>query len=644
MLFKYFDIFLKMLWFVTLSCEVFFGMELLLFISGQKYDFPTSIAIGIPLGIGASAISFFGCSALLGFNAFHLTCHTAGLGVLWYILFMRRFLKKLIHIKRPTKKQLIFSIISILSSLCIILTCYKIKPRFFQISCGSDLHEEISLMNSFYQGVNSGFVNIFKVRHPYCYKCIARTRWITAEHSAMMKIGMASSNVAFIAPSVLYMFTFNYVFLLLADEFLRSTFCSILALVVAYFASGFGFLAWTEGSARNNLSIDFVFEYGKGTTEWSHPIFHYIASYRQSQLSLAVSVCVMYLLLLIKKQKFYRKEFGIIGLLIGILPGTQFPAWFASVMFISLYVLFVFDFDKKNMKELTLSLIFFAIGHGLMSSFQILQFFPRPTNDKLMKRMLFFQNQINTGAAFPFLKTWFDAIGIMGVVVILTGWFFLKEEKLKMLLIAVIMLIFGNYVQMSVYNRINIVFFYPYSILIFAIVFINSLKSMSEIPKSEEGQGILIGVFLFVYVLSILSGALGFKRLAPQNKTFWEPELEEFGNWIAKNTPTKAVFISTDNDFNAVPTFAGKVVYTHNPRMTWISGFLDLGKNQEKSQFGRYLADDSYIPKVEYLVNCGGPQKANWVNNGTGKWTKEYELGDYTLFKRNLVRPKKQKK
>jgi hypothetical protein len=46
----------------------------------------------------------------------------------------------------------------------------------FQPSFSGDIHEEFALVNSLFRGANSGIVNIFKIRHTECYRCIVRTR------------------------------------------------------------------------------------------------------------------------------------------------------------------------------------------------------------------------------------------------------------------------------------------------------------------------------------------------------------------------------------------------------------------------------------------------------------------------------------
>lgn len=627
-----------MFWIATLVAEVFFGFEVSSLLINNKYDFLTIFAISIPVGISASTMIFFGCAMILGFNSFHLYIHIGGISAVTYIILMRKIIKKNFRLPRISLEEAIFGGISLLTSISLIFFGYRFYPRKFLEAGGSDIQEELAIMNSFYHGVNSGLVNIFKIRHPFCYKCVARSKWLTACHSAMLKIGWASTKMALIAPSILYMFSFCYSFLNVAMKFTDSKICSLLSLVVIFFAGGFGFYYWTIREHRNNSSLDFVFNYGAGTTEWSHHILHYILAYRHSQLAISISMAITYLLLSIYKKKLFRKEFTLIGLLIGFLPGIETQAYIASALFIALMILFNLPKDKKGTKELTISLTFFGLAHAASTSLQILQYFPRSTNAAIFRFASFSQSLYGTSCSFPVIVTWLSALGFTVAFPVLFGYFFNRGVCSNAFYASMIVFFVGNYVRFATYNRMNIFFFFPYCITLFAINFIGALQWLSSLPREEEMQGFLMGIFAFVFVAAVASGVMGYKRQFNKFSEYWKTTDEQAAQWIAENTPKKALFVCETQDFNIVSVLAGKVLMSSNERLTFVAGFVDQGARQESRQLMKSLSSVDVAPKVEYAINVGGLNQPWYIDDGVGNWTLEKTFGDITIFKRNLNR------
>ncbi|EAY22772.1 hypothetical protein TVAG_477010 [Trichomonas vaginalis G3] len=627
-----------MIWAAVLSSEVFFGYEVCSLLIGEKYDFLSMLSIAIPLGIASSSMLFFVCSIILGFTSFHLYIHMGGLIAIGYIIFMRKIIKKKFNIPKFTQTEIIFGSIALFTAVSIIVSGYGFKPRVYLESGGPDIQEELAIMNSFYHGVNSGLVNIFKIRHPFCYKCVARTKWLTAMHSAMLKIGYASTKMALVAPSILYMFSFCYILLNVANIYLDSIFCSILVLPLVFFGGGYGFYYWTKRQNRNNKTLDFVFNYGETTTQWSHPIFYYILAYRYTQLSLSIASIVIFLILKIYKKKMYRKEFTLLGLLIGALPGVEIQTCIASLIFFGLQILFNLPKDKKSTKEFTISITFFGIAHLLMTNFQIFHYFPRKTNSKLFYLASFSQNLYGTPCQFPVITTWFRCLGILVFVVLIFGWFLHRGATKNIFISAVLLFAIGNYVSFSPVSRMNILFFYPYSMVIFFVTFVDVMKYISDLPKEEESKGVLIGIFIFVYLASIGSGLLGFKRLIGSKKEMYGSDSEKAAEWIVQNTPKKALFGCEENDFNVVSSLSGKVLYSGNDRLNYLAGFVDIGMRKESRQLLSNPESTEFAAKMEYAVNVGGFSQPWYINDGIGNWTLEKEIGQYHIFKRNLKR------
>jgi len=631
-----------MLWFVSCLVDIVFGADLSLLFLGEKYDLIQHVFIGIPLGIGISTLVFYYTSLLLGFNTFHLIIQEIVLGFISYSFLIHRFVKKKVRISKMTLETTFFIVVSIFISAYMSKIAYYPKEKYIQISFKGDFHEELSLMNSFFCGVNSGMTNLFKIRHPYCYKCISRTRWLTAAYSAMMRCGFANINLSICFPSFLYLLSFCFCFQKLASQVLKNFVLSSLTLVLALFCGGYGFYYWTQATTRHNMDLDFVFNFGSKQTEWSHPIFHYLFAFRPSQMSLSIVTIIMLLLFNNTNRFIDKSDLIMIGAFLGLLPPLQHQVFFGAVIFVLTNLLLHFPFTKRSeWKDTFKSISLFLISFVIVGGIPLILYIPRPTNDFLIEKELFYQNKKNSAYVFPMISTWTDALGLSFLVYAFCGWFISDSCFMKLYIASIVVFIFGNHYCFTHYNRHNIILFYPFCIILYAIILMKLLQNLSNMCSNEEIQGVLIGLGMIVFIISTGSAVLGFVRLKNQTIQVWDEEMLKAATWISQNTPKKALFAAAPNDYNIVSTFAGRVLYVHSPRLIWFHGFKESNSRKEYTSFLKDFSDDSLAPKIEYILNYGEPGLSFWVPEGTGKWTTVYSEGNVTIFKRNLNHPKK---
>ena len=621
----------KMIWFFCLGSQIIFGIEAVKLILGAKIDFYTLISIGIVFGIGFSSFSFFLCSAFLGFNKFHILIHIALLSVFSYTLITTELIKKKFKITKPKSNQIIFLLVSLFFSLLFAPHIYNPSERAFHTAFKSDISDEITLMNSFYQGANSGIVNIFKIRHPYCYKCVARTNWLTALHSAMMKVCGLSTNKALSYPSFLFIFAFSYIIQQLTYEIVRNTMFSVLSIYLVYFLGGPGFIHYADKDIRQYGPLDFVFSWGSITTQWSHPIYHYMFAFRPSQYALCLAASIIYIMRLSIK----RGEMFLVGCFLGLLLPTQFPAFIAGCLYCFSYFALNSTLNNKTEKNLLIPMIAFAISFGCIIAIPLFHFIPRESNDYLIRNAQFFDDEINAGASFPFLKTWFKCIGI-SLIIAPIGFFIMKKENRNMLISSLIVFIIGNYVSFSHYNRMNIHYFYPFLIPNMCISMVFVFNYFYKKVKEEETQGIILGLSFVFSILMSISALYGFIKLYKNTDAYWSKEDEEVAEWIANNTPKKAVFIAAFNEMSVVSLLAGKVLYYHMPRLVWLNNFQLGNKQQEMEALLNNPASNDLIPKVEYCVHSEKNNDHFIIPEGAGKWSIVYHNNSYVIYKRNL--------
>jgi hypothetical protein len=621
-----------MIWLATIVGQISFGLEALLFLLTTKYDYYSIVGFSIPVGFGLSSLFYFACGAVLGTTAFHTLVHTIFLFVFSYILMGRRLFKRDRAFVKPNVQIIVFFTISVFLSLFIVPHMYYFTPRTIQKSISGDLPEEVSLNNSFYRGVNSGIINLFKIRSPFCYRCMVRSRWLTAFHSAILRTGYASLQVSMIIPSLLLVWSMSFLFLNLSARFLKSTFLSILALIVFLFSGGFGFTRWLEADPRHNRDLDFVFLCGSATTEWSHPLFHWLFAFRPSQLSCAVVFSIF--TLLVRFDKPSAREFSVLGLLLGLLPACQTQVFLLTTAFVTFFIALNFQFVSKR---LILALITFSS----VSAVQLLHYIPRETYKPDIPPGSVWRPLSARGVYFAPLRYWFDSLGVIPFFSLVLAWFFVDRDFMRLYLPSTFLWLYANYHAMQPYVRQNVIVFYPLWVSLASIAMLLAMQGLVRRTKSEELKGVLIGVCFLSSLAAVWSALLGYGRLRSTRREMWSEEAEAVGAWIAANTPKKTAFAACPSDYNTVSALAGKVLYHSTARMQWHLGYATGHRAEEVARLLRALDAGNVAPKVRYIVQSKGGCPEVAVNNYVGNaWVVVYQSGNYSIYARKGEPPK----
>lgn len=642
-----------MIWLVSLISQLLFGFELSFFAFSSKFEFFTIFCIGIPIGFSISALAFYLISFFFRFNSLCLLIHTGVLCFIGYTFeFFRWRKKQKLFPKIPEKSNIFYFVLSIVLALIIVPPMYLPKSNdpkdsyvYAHQSFTGDIIEEISLMNSFYHGCNSGFMNLFKIRHPVCYKCHARSKWLTALHSAMLLVGYSSYRQALVAPSIFMFQSICYLMLHLSSFYLRKNiFLSVSSLFLFLFLGGLGFTYWLKSSSRRNPEVDFVFQLGSKQTEWSHPLFHYIFALRPSQLSL--SLILSMLVILTEINPLGPFEMAALGIIIGVLPAIQHQVFICSVIFLAVHWVITLPFlqSKRQIRQTRQNLGAyilkyygtFLISFGIFSFFPLIHYLPRANRYGMVFRDDFWDGLTQEGKFFAPFQVWFDALGFFPLITLFLCWFVIYNNKkiLHIYIPSLFIFILANYYRFQPYIRQNIIVFYPFWAISSCIVFMYTVSKLSKMPKSEEVQGVLIGLFGFLYLCCIWSAALGYYRLRNRKTQAWDDEMMKVANWISQNTPTKAAFISSLTDFDIVAVLAGKVSCIHNPKVAWIDGFQPVQKEEDISLILEGSTSPKLLPKVKYVLSYKNERRRHFEQSKTGNWTKIYSTDNYILYQR----------
>jgi hypothetical protein len=432
-----------------------------------------------------------------------------------------------------------------------------------------------------------------------------------------------------LVPSFLMVSSLCFLFLRLASHFLGATFLSILALGAFLFAGGLGFCHWLEYDPRHNMALDFVFLCGPVVTEWSHPIVHYLFAHRPAQLSLCVVFSIFSLLAELEKSG--AREMAVLGLLLGLLPGTQSQV---AVLSLAYAVLFFVINPRLISRRIAVGAIAFAV----IASVQLLQYFPKETYSPRNAEGPIWRPLSLRGVFFAPVKYWIDSLGVFAIVSILIAWFFISQDFARFYIPATLIWAFLNVRTMQPYARHSVLSFYPMWMPFAAVAFIMALRGLVEKAKGADWKGVVIGACSLVYAVAVASALLGLVRLARRSSEMWTEETQVVGDWIAAHTPKKAIFVGCPHDFNAVTTIAGKVLYHQTEKWDWVNGYVTGDKAGHVKRLLRDPDDQGIPERIGFIVSS--KKCREWQLKGyTGsQWEAMYEYGNYTVWARKAVK------
>jgi hypothetical protein len=619
-----------MIWVSLLPAQLLFGFQAVLYLLKDKFDITTLLACSIPIGFSLSSILFFLVSALLGINILHLFIHTAGLFVvsLFLLVYNHKLLRSIA--KQPPRSDWLFFGASLVLSLLIVPRMYPAAPFCLHKSFVPDIAEEFGLIQSFYRGVNGGFVNLFKIRHPSCYKCHCRSRWLTAFHSSLFLIGFASLRKSFVIPSLFMFFSICFLLLKLAQRHLRHSVFAIGSLLLFLFGGGYGFFDWFEPEGRASKDFDFVYNSGLSLTEWSHPLFHYIFAHRPSQLSLALVIGIFLAL----AKSVGKREMAFVGVILGILPAVQHQVFMGAIAW--LVVFFGVRF-LKGRRDPPVCFAVFGAFFGIVGAVPLLHYLPRSNHLPLVIRERFWHSVSHSGGSFPWLTVWWQSLGLFGLLSLTVAWFFIDRRLTKLYIPSAALFVLANAYKFQGYSRQNIIVFYPFWVVMAVVVFFAAVEALCRRAAGDEVQGVVIGIALVVFVTSVASGVLGYIQLRNARQEVWDEDGAHVADWVVRNTPRKAVFIATTGHFDAVSQLAGKVQYIQSDRAVWMAGFDIVGRTLECEMLLRGSDLLTLAPKVGWVVS--GPPKAGGrrlEQTWKGNWSRVFSSGDYIVYQRHM--------
>jgi hypothetical protein len=314
------------------------------------------------------------------------------------------------------------------------------------------------------------------------------------------------------------------------------------------------------------------------------------------------------------------------GGLVGSLLSAQYQVFFGGAVFVVLHILI-----NTRLK----GVMGFLIALAIVAAPQVQHFVPRKTNRPLVTRVSLWDHLIPNGIFFAPIYLWVTSLGAFAVVSLVLCWFFVGKRLLKMYLSAMAVFVIANLIAFEPHPRQAIHLLYPCWMSVASVVFIAAIAGIAAAPEGEEGKGIATAWATILFGVSIAAALLGFVRLKGQVVEAWDRDADAVGKWIAENTPIKAVFLGTGEDYNPVAAVAGRRTLFHNDRVHSMLGLRPLPEEKDELlRLARNLGDKELLPKVRYYVFNDRAQNLIEKWNISMSWRMACRYGKYTVYER----------
>lgn len=459
-------------------------------------------------------------------------------------------------------------------------------------STWGDLPFHLSLVNSF---VNRG--NLAFQEHPVYIGSPLRYPFLTDLIAAgLIKIGV-SLRVSLIVPSWIFLILLVAAIYFLTLKISKSRIGAFLAPFIFFFngaiyslryfwqdfkLSGMGFWKFLGNMSK---------EYGHLADhhiEFSNIIADYILPQRAVILGLLLGVIVVYLLWLYWENK-DRKKLLWAGVVLGILPLVHTHT-FMALCFVALFLALINLWqDRKNFKKIIVNWLYFGIPLLIVALPSILWLFPK-SSPGFFKFGFGWMKDTESFSSF-----WFKNLGVYLILFIVA--FIFSRPKVRSFYLA----FFGLFIitnlfifQPNIYDNMKIMLWWFLLSIILAAEFFQYLRNKIGYKS-----------FLIIIPIFILLIPTGFLSVLRESYVSWQLFSNEdiaLANFVKDQTPSNAIFLTSDKHNNPVPCLAGRRIVMGYRGWLWTHG-IDY-RQREADVMGMYQGSSKSLSLIaDYKVS-----------------------------------------
>lgn len=444
----------------------------------------------------------------------------------------------------------------------------------------SDLPFHLNLISSFSYGKNYQRKSLFDFSTPFFSNESLAYPIIADFFSASLVVtGSATFQESLFLPSLLMSFSILIAIFYLSQYYTSSNIGASISTILFFGLGGIGFIILFDPSARKDLTrCDFVHIWNDGIEEfWFQTLVHLIVPQRSSLFAIPLCYWSIFALIL-GVQKNDIKMMFVAGLMTGFTPQVQAHAYISMAQWSIAFFIITFPYRllstrkiqkneyepyKYSLKQFILLWFVYAITANIMAFPQLFPYFSRLKSGK--KYFLKFNPIWNTPQRrndkyAPFVL-WWRGLGVFGLISLVFGWFTASQNQIKVYIPSIFVWLIGNLVRYQVWEMDNIKIFYDGWIPI-AAPFVSQYILFFIKQGKKRRRPILHNLIAFLIItLSIFSAIVCIMRVLILPTQIFDENDIEFGNWIAENTNTNDIFLTSTTTNQPVAAIGGRELF-----------------------------------------------------------------------------------
>ncbi|EAX93106.1 hypothetical protein TVAG_261160 [Trichomonas vaginalis G3] len=619
---------MNILFCIPLVASWIFGTCLMNFLLHGRIISLVILAAGCSFGEIFSAWMFFIFSLWFEPDILHCMIHSLTL-VLFAAVFMYLTPKQYRKLAFPNKPEILLAIVIpsvFVSFLEYISVAYK--ENNFRGAAYGDTPFHMNIISSFAFGCNKNRKRLFQITAPFFAGEILAYPIIPNFYSSVFITGFnANFHQSIVYPSLIFIWAIFTLIVCTTYAFTRSVAACALSPVFFIFIGGTGFLNLFKLKGKSLFYTDFVHVLGNGKYgTFFHSLIHVILPQRASLFALPICWSVIYILSMMKSQ-LDIKAFIAIGILVSSLPQVQGHALIALFEFGVCYAVIRFPWkDLSKAKYVILNYLvmcFFGLSLGL---FQL-----KPYMGRVQKKFMRFEPVwVESGRQFNFFSFWWLGLGCFGVIALANGVVILSLRQFKIYFPSLFVFYLSNVIVYQPWNLDNTKVFYA-AFIPLALPVVSNFFVYIYNHFRKKSLIVLIPLFLG----TTFSGLLAVRMCLVESYNVW-PDFKkdmEFANWIKKNTPYNATFVTDTWHGNPVSTLAGRqLLYGY---LGWISSH-GIDYTARYNALSKYKSNKNNVKlldnfDVTYYVET---PKEKPITPYEEHWKQIYKFENYKVYKR----------
>lgn len=626
-----------MIWALQVFLSCWFGYEVVTFFSHKHFVLLYRVFAGIPIGLFCYGWIEFLLSAKhqlnqsLGFIPVVIFSASG-----WALSAVNRKRKENMRVRMSSFQLMVHGISCGIFILLMHLSMLNRNVATKGAGYG-DLPFHLNIVSSFASGCNNVRNGVYDVNSVfYAGEKLAYPMMTNFITGALMATGKATLRAALFFPSALIAVSLVIAMYVLAYEFSRCHITSALSLVLFVNLGGLG---WIKLIWNDHGYGDWVHNWGKNQFEyWFHPLMHILIPQRASLWSMPL--CYWTILCLIHGiEKSDFKMFILAGIYVGFMPLVQVHSYVAVAQWAIAYCLIHFPYKKLREKRWKGVLKYvgkwavFAVVANVMALPQLYPFMNRLSSAKSQFVQLnpIWNTNEKKNMKFAPLVLWWRGLGIFWALSFI-GIVLLNKRQIKTYIPSIVVYLITNFVRYQPWELDNTKLFYAAWIPLALPVVAGYLYRLGSKDVLFMCIALVLGfsacLSSFVHTLDCLVSI---------SEIFGNHDIE-FGQWVAENTDTKAIFLTSTWHAHPCATIAGRQLYMGYGGWVVSHGLEYWNRSNEN---GRMSSDPIRLASftannISYVISHNNEFEAFSNKTArTDKWNVVFDNRDYRVWKLN---------